>query len=65
MASAAVLLTLSAAWMKRRGMLRRLDGPAQFLGREEVTFAVPTLAGPATMKEVPGAPAREELRASR
>ena len=52
MATAAALLTASVAWMKRRGLLVLLDGPAQFLGRDEVTFAVPTLAGPATMKEV-------------
>ena len=53
MASTAALLTLSVLWMRRRGLLRQLDGPAQFLGRESVTFDVPTLAGPATIKEVP------------
>ena len=67
MATAAALLTASVAWMRRRGLLALLDGPAQFLGRDEVTFAVPTLAGPATMKEVPGAKntGAVELRASR
>src|SRR5262249_23476529 len=53
MVTSAVLLTLTVVWMKRRGLLALLDGPAQFLGRDEVTFTVPTLAGPATMKEVP------------
>ena len=67
MVTAATLLTLTVAWMKRRGLLGQLDGPAQFLGRDEVTFRVPTLAGPATMKEMPvetGAVARP-VRASR
>jgi MFS family permease len=53
MVTAAALLTVSVTWMRRRGLLALLDGPAQFLGREEVTFDVPTLTGPATMKEVP------------
>jgi MFS family permease len=57
MVTAAALLTGSVAWMKRRGLLALLDGPAQFLGRNEVTFNDPTLAGPATMKEVPVAKA--------
>ena len=66
MATCAALLTASVAWMRRRGHLALLDGPAQFLGRDEVTFAVPTLAGPATMKEVPVAKAPAgELRVSR
>ena len=54
MATAAALFTLTVVWMKRRGLLALLDGPTQFLGRDEVTFRVPTLAGPATMKESPG-----------
>src|SRR5262249_34858497 len=53
MATAAALLTVSVGWMRRRGLLALLDGPAQSPGRGEVTFAVPALAGPATMKEVP------------
>ncbi len=53
MSSAAALLAVSVLWMRRRGMLALLDGPAHFLGRDEVTFRVPTLAGPATVKEVP------------
>jgi len=65
MATAALLLTVSVAWMHRRGLLALLDGPAQFLGRDEVTFAVPTLAGPATMKEVPVAKSTGTLTASR
>ena len=58
MATTAALLTLSVLWMRRRGQLRLLDGPAQFLGREELTFTVPTLAGAATVKEVPVAGSR-------
>jgi len=55
MASAAGFFTLAVLWMKRRGQLALLEGPAHFLGRDLVTFNVPTLAGAATMKEVPGA----------
>ena len=55
MASAAGGLIVGVLWMKRRGVLGLLDGPAHFLGRDEVTFRVPTLAGHATIKEVPGA----------
>jgi hypothetical protein len=67
MATTAVLLTASVAWMRRRGQLALLDGPAQFLGRDEVTFEVPTLAGPATVKEVPVSktPSGTEIRAIR
>ncbi|MGZ5958152.1 MAG: MFS transporter [Myxococcaceae bacterium] len=54
MTSAAGVLTVAVLWMKRRGLLALLDGPAHFLGRDEVTFSVPTMAGPATVKEVPG-----------
>jgi hypothetical protein len=50
--------------MRRRGRLALLDGPAQFLGRDEVTFNVPTLAGPATMKEVPVAKSTGAFTAS-
>ena len=53
MVTAAGLLTAAVAWMRRRGVLALLDGPARFLGREEATFEVPTLAGPARVKEVP------------
>jgi MFS family permease len=55
MASSAGVLTVAVLWMKRRGQLALLDGPAHFLGRDEVIFSVPTMAGPATVKEVPGA----------
>jgi MFS family permease len=58
MTTTALLLVLAVLWLKRRGTLGLLDGPAQFLGREEVTFDVPTLAGPATVKEIPRAPER-------
>jgi len=53
MVTTAAGLTVAVAWMKRRGTLALLDGPAQFLGRDQVTFEVPTLAGPAKIKEVP------------
>jgi len=58
MTTAASLLVVAVLWLKRRGTLGLLDGPAHFLGRAEVTFEVPTLAGPATVKEVPRAPER-------
>ena len=58
MTTAALLLVVVVVWLQRRGTLGLLDGPAQFLGREEVTFEVPTLAGPATVKEIPRAPAQ-------
>jgi MFS family permease len=51
MVTTATVLTVTVAWMRRRGTLALLDGPAQFLGRGEVTFEVPTLAGPAPVRQ--------------
>jgi MFS family permease len=56
MVTAAGLLLVALLWMRRRGQLGLLDGPAHFLGRAEASIAVPTLAGAAPAKEVARAP---------
>lgn len=61
MATAAVVLTVTVGWMRRRGLIALLDGPTHFLGRDEVTFRVSTPTGPPTPNEVPVARATRAL----